>query len=78
MMDFKKVRNKHRSDVKAIQVLDALIDAYNIKGYFPASFCISDYDVGTVTKVMCELGYPNIHINRWPTDKSSYCLLIRL
>ena len=78
MMDFEKIRSMHRSAAKAIKVLEALIKTYNTKGYFPMSFCINDYDVNAVAQVMCELGYPNVRINRWPTDKSSYCLLIHL
>lgn len=68
----------YRGNSEAMKILNALETiSKKWNGKLPISFYIADYDIETLTEILAKLGYLSPKIERQPTTKTSFAILIR-
>lgn len=68
----------YRGNSEAMKILNAFETiSKKWNGRLPISFYIADCDIKILTEILAKLGYPSPKIERQPTTRTSFAILVR-
>lgn len=72
----KNLINSYRGNSEGLKILDSLETVSKKWSGLPISFYIADCDIELLTEILRKLGYPSSKVDRQPTGRNSFAILI--